>query len=243
MTPVQKLASVEARYGDWKTLYMPVNVDMASPANLSFSGRMTMVRGESVHFSLRIFGMEVAALYMTADSVITLDKFHKYYIAESIASVLGDARLSINDVQDALLGRAFLKTGSPEDAPSLLARFALENTYIETDIVAAKSPWQGVEAVYILSPSAPGHLRGMAVQQAERQPVMVVYDAPAATPCGPVAYAASITATAASKAIALTINYKPDQAKWDEPRTPSVSVPASYKRIPASSLIKSLSAQ
>ena len=222
---------------------MPMSFDITSPARLSMSGRVTMARGKSVHFSLRVLGMEVGALYVTSDSLYAIDKFHRRYLAESVGRILGSTKITISDVQDALLGRAFLPSAGPEAAPSLLAGLEAADLFSELDKLGAASPWAGIEALYLLSRSYPAALSGVAVLQTGRQPVVVLYDAPALTPYGPVATAANIQATVAKKPLRIEIKYKPDQARWNEPRTPSVRIPASYQRISAASLLKSLSAQ
>lgn len=66
-----------------------MNVSLKLPKRISASGTMTMTRGKDISISMRVLGIEVATLYITGDSVIALDKWHKYYLAESVESLLG----------------------------------------------------------------------------------------------------------------------------------------------------------
>lgn len=89
---------------EWANVYMPVTVRLSAPMSLSLSGRATMVRDSVIHISMRVLGMEVAVANVTADSVQLVDKFHKYYFAESTSAMLGRHNMSIGKMQNIILG-------------------------------------------------------------------------------------------------------------------------------------------
>lgn len=89
----------------WHDVYLPVKVSLLQPASMSLSGRATMVRDSAVFVSMRVLGMEVATLYADRDSVIVLDKFHKYVYSEPLSAVTSRAGLTLGDIQEILLGR------------------------------------------------------------------------------------------------------------------------------------------
>lgn len=91
----------------WTTFYAPVTVDIDQPMSLAVSGRATMVNGKYIHLSMRLLGMEMAVMYVDADSAYILDKYHKYMFAESLPKLLGDKykNLKIGDLQKILLGQ------------------------------------------------------------------------------------------------------------------------------------------
>jgi hypothetical protein len=93
----------------WHDVYMPVKVKLTSPMSMSLSGRATMVRDSLIYMSMRVFGMEVAVMNMTGDSVMFVDKYHKYLFSESLDKVMGSHKLSIGDIQNIALG---LQSGS-----------------------------------------------------------------------------------------------------------------------------------
>lgn len=88
----------------WTDLRVPVNVNITSPASLKVGGMMTMVNGKDIHMSLRMFGFEVGAAYITADSVWAYAKLQRVYIAESTASLLNGVTLPVADIQALLIG-------------------------------------------------------------------------------------------------------------------------------------------
>jgi hypothetical protein len=94
----------------WHDVYMPVKVKLTSPMSMSLSGRATIVRDSLVNVSMRVLGMEVAVVNMTPDSVVFVDKYHKYLFAESLHSLMGSHNLSLGDIQDIILG---LKPNAP----------------------------------------------------------------------------------------------------------------------------------
>ncbi len=94
----------DSGYMRWDDIRIPVNVNIEKPKSLRVSGTMTMVRDKSIHLSLRFFGMEVAAAYVTGDSVFAYAKMQRVYVAESIRDALGGVNATVGDVQSLLLG-------------------------------------------------------------------------------------------------------------------------------------------
>lgn len=92
------------RTGRWHDVYMPVRVSLSSPANISLSGRATIVNDSLINISMRVLGMEVAVMHCTADSVWLADKYHKYAFAESKQKVLGSHDMPLSELQNIMLG-------------------------------------------------------------------------------------------------------------------------------------------
>ena len=88
----------------WTNVQMPVKLSLAKPRNFNVSGRATMVRGQQIYLSLRFFGMEVATVNITPDSVTVADRFHKLLFTESTSKVMGRTGYDINTMQDIILG-------------------------------------------------------------------------------------------------------------------------------------------
>lgn len=92
----------------WTDMEVGLKVSLNSPAKLNASGKAWMKRGEWISISVRMLGFEVATLWVDRDSVVAVDKFHKKYISEPTSRLLGDADVTLEDMQDLLTGRAFL---------------------------------------------------------------------------------------------------------------------------------------
>lgn len=100
--------AIASEAGEWHDMVVPVKLSLKSPASFSLSGRATMVRDSVVYMSFRVIGFEAAVLNVTADSAFFVDKYHKYYFAESLDDILGHYRdyIGIGRIQDILLGRS-----------------------------------------------------------------------------------------------------------------------------------------
>lgn len=95
----------EVQSTEWKNVYAPVTVEILRPMQFTASGRATMVRGESIYLSMRMFGMEVAGLYATpAEALMTMKMPRKMAIELAVADALERSGLSFAEVQEALLG-------------------------------------------------------------------------------------------------------------------------------------------
>lgn len=92
----------------WNDVEVGVKVSLTSPAKLNAAGKAWMKRGEWISISVRMLGFEVATLWVDRDSVVAVDKFHKKYLSQPTKKLLGDANVTIEDIQDMLMGRAFI---------------------------------------------------------------------------------------------------------------------------------------
>ena len=89
----------------WHDLYVPFKFSLYAPAQVSLSGRATMVRDSAIYLSIRVMGIEGAVALITPDSVFVHDKYHKIYIADDASAFLSGIGLGV--AQDALLGQPF----------------------------------------------------------------------------------------------------------------------------------------
>ena len=97
-------ATGTATLSHWHTVEVPVKVVIDHPANMSLSGRATLVRDSSVYVSMRMLGMEVAFATADNDSVTLCDKYHKIYVSEALAALLPQKYASIGQLQRIMLG-------------------------------------------------------------------------------------------------------------------------------------------
>ncbi len=122
LLPVQPTVSQEtknnfemlvASYPDWESFSAKgdVSASLGAGSSLSASTQVKMIRSEVVQISVRVvLGIEVARVVITPDSVFVLNKLKRQYYTESL-EVVGSkltTSLSLETIQDALLGRIFL---------------------------------------------------------------------------------------------------------------------------------------
>ncbi len=122
MLPVQQPVSSEvesnfealiASYPRWETFSSKgeVEVGLGTGKSLNASMQVKMIRGEALQISVRVLlGIEVARVVVTTDSVFVLNKMKQQLFAESLEAMSKRLAtpLSVETIQDALLGRIFL---------------------------------------------------------------------------------------------------------------------------------------
>lgn len=95
-------------YADWKSVQLDGKI-----TSLNFfikpSVKVFMKRGESLMMSVRVpLKGEVARLEADTDSVLVVNKLKNIYVHESLEQVSRIADVTIADLQDVFLGRAFI---------------------------------------------------------------------------------------------------------------------------------------
>lgn len=225
----------------WQKLRMPLTVKLSQPKSVSFSGTATMVRGRSVTLSFRVFGMEVAVLYLTPDSLLAIDKFHKRYVMEPLAPVLGGFPVNIDNVQDLLTGRPFL-LGSDKSIVDDAGKF-------DIDVAGGSNVWTMIpekmpsKVEYGFSFDTMLNLVALIVKVADKAPVDISYSPAETTSVGLLSPMVTIDAKAGKTAVAGTVSYNLGKLKTDDAvDAREIQTPGSnYERIPAKSLLKIVS--
>lgn len=208
------LEMLRESYVPWSYVEMPVRVELRSPKKFSVSGTAKMVAGESVLVSLRFFGMEMASLWLTADSVQVIVKPMSVYYKEDITTMTATAGITVADLQDLVMGRVFeVQSGAPFTA----------------DFFASFDA--GGAAV----------LDSVTVTPAEHRGVTVDYGAPEVSPCGPVASTFGASTTVRGHDIDFSCRWDVDRAKWNTGKTLTAPhVPADMRRLTTDDLFKIL---
>lgn len=238
--PHARFAAMTAAYGLWQDVQMPVRASIRSPFSISASGRLTMVQGKLIHISVRLLGMEVAVMQVTPDSVFVVDKFHRYLIAEPTEKLTARTGLTVGDMQNALLGRAFLP-GQGAATASMSSRLTLGEEDGMLSIAPADAPagytWRMHAATLDDGRVA---LADLTVSVDGQAPATAAYT-PAAqlSPIGAIATAVDLRASVAGKKIDARLSYTADQARWNTGTTPSLPSLRGYTRVSAATLLKS----
>lgn len=238
--PHARFAAMTAAYGLWQDVQMPVRATIRSPFSISASGRLTMVQGKLIHISVRLLGMEVAVMQVTPDSVFVVDKFHRYLIAEPTEKLTARTGLTVGDMQNALLGRAFLP-GQGAATASMSSRLTLGEEDGMLSIAPADAPagytWRMHAATLDDGRVA---LADLTVSVDGQSPATAAYT-PAAqlSPIGAIATAVDLRAAVAGKKIDARLSYTADQARWNTGTTPSLPSLRGYARVSAATLLKS----
>lgn len=226
-------------YKPWDDIYMPVTLSMSSPEGMSVSGRATFIRDSVIHLSLRMLGMEIAVVYVNNEHIYIIDKFNKRYIEESLSRLPDDLPVNVANLQDMLLGRAFLP-GADSLTQADISKFFLAGSKGQTWTLTPLSQSKGAGWHFSASRTNPPMLTGISLRLADGKPAECVYADPRDTAAGLLASMLVLSATAGSKEVKVNISWGLEDARWDTGRTVKFSPPgSSYKRISLDSLIKS----
>lgn len=222
---------------DWTSLSMPLSVKLRSPKRLSASGTLTMTRGEDITISMRMLGFELAVLYINGDSILALDKLHKYYIAESVSDLLGGFPATVGNLQDLILGHVFL-LGENAVGKSDLGKFRIDSGSGDWFLAPVRQP-RNVSYSFAI----PDGALCIATTSAAvgSRPITCTYgEYLADTPAGSVTSSLSIKASGSKHSIEAEMELRPDKAKWNGGSSRKVTVPRGYTRIEASKLLKAI---
>ncbi|WP_289760986.1 DUF4292 domain-containing protein [Duncaniella muris] len=226
------LNNLSDSYGTWSDVKIPLTLRLKSPKKISIGGTLTMQRDRSVHLSLRFLGMEVASLMVTQDSIFALYKLERLYFAESISDLLGGFPATVGNVQDLLLGRAFILGDTPL-APS---RCTLAGTPQNWTITPSGSP-SGMSYAFTLS-TPTGNLESLTVTPATRKPLTAEYTDFATGPVGPFAATTLLTAAGGKTTLSAQLELNARRAEWNTGATKNWSTPKGYTRIKAADILK-----
>ncbi len=108
------ITKVADSYSNWSTFSTSgrISIDMGNGQSFSSSMQLKMENNKYIFISLRpILGIEAARIYITNDSLILIDKYHKAYLAEDIRSFGGTMPTNLATVQDIFLNRIFSLSG------------------------------------------------------------------------------------------------------------------------------------
>ena len=122
-------------------------------------------------------------LTVTDDSITVIDKYHKFYLAEPVSVLLGGVGFTVNNLQDILLGRAFV-AGSDGFTPSDdLVLHSLDGDVWSVTPPPFDSRWS-----YSFVFDAYNLIKELVVSASGLPKAVIQYDGlDAATPAGPVA--------------------------------------------------------
>lgn len=221
----------------WEKLRMPLTVNLESPTSIGLSGTASMERGKSINISMRVLGMEVAVLYLTPDSVTVLDKWNKRYVSEGLKKFLGDFPVNMYNVQDVLLGRAFI-LGQEALTSMDLQQMDFETNGTDRWACQPKNAPANSQYAFVFMNNI---LESMVAGIVGKEPVKFRYSEPELTRFGPMAGQISFSASAKKKPIIGSLTWNFDKCKWNsEVDIRPVSIPRGYSKIEASDILRGI---
>lgn len=221
----------------WNDVEVGVKVKLNSPAKFNAAGKVWMKRGEWISMSVRMLGFEVATLWVDRDSVVAVDKFHKKYLSVATSSLLGGEDVTVADVQDLLMGRAFL-LGKGTATTSNRGSFDLEQAPNGWYLLPRRQP-ERFSYGFLASLTA-NLLRGAVIEVNDYGSVTADYkDIFESRNCGWFAKEVTLE-TSRGKKLSATIQWDLNGAKFNAGVSRRCNIPADCEKIPLSDLNKLL---
>lgn len=242
MSAAQRVDSLVATYADWEDVKLPVRLQLSAPAKFSVSAQCTMRHDQWIQFSVRMLGFEVARVWVDNDSIHAVDRYHKRYLSESVASLLGGNTFTVGNLQDLLLGRAFL-TGSHGGTltPAMISMLSYQESPEGLMVLPrGNAATPAISYGFILSDRANAVAAASFIIN-EKYAATASYTAQSLTPAGMFASNVQIT-TIKGKPIDASLRWDFDSAKWNSGENRVWETPKGYTRIPVSKLTSLLSA-
>jgi len=228
------LDAVITTLGDWQTMQTGGNIKLSAGSSFSSSIQVRMTRGRDIYISLRpALGIEVGKLLITADSIYAVDKIHKRYLAEKVSLLTAGIPVTVSDVQDIFLGRAFIiGQGSLCDALKALvtATRGGSNTTV--------TPIEGYKGyAYAFTYDKSNNIVSLNImpQGSTASTYQVKYGNVKATHAGNIAHDIKVNATIQKKPLELSLTYK--NIDWNGNVKIEHGIPSGYKRMSAHDLL------
>lgn len=236
---VSEVASLAQRYSNWETFHAPFSMRSTEPLPMSVSGRATMVRDRYIYLSLRMVGFEVACVYVDTDSCFFVDKYHKMLVTESLRSVTARTGLTVGDIQDLLMGRAFYPGSGTLcmcETPEIL--FSPQPQDDGTILLLPRRIPAGVSWFFTID-GAPTLLR-ITVDPDEYPALTAIYEETVETDAGDVAADVTLTGQIGNRNLNASLEWNLGKAKWNEDvNDPNLNFKG-YKRLTVGEMVEQL---
>ena len=232
------LEAIIPTLGDWQTMQTGGNIKLEAGSSFSSSVQVRMVRDQDIFISLRpALGIEVGKLLITADSVYVIDKVHKRYIAEKVSLLTAGVPVTVKDVQDIFLGRAFIiGKGTLNDALKDQVTVGKAGT---STTVTPNEHYKGHSYTFTYDKST--HIVSLNImpEGGTTSTYQVNYSDVKATDAGNISHDIKVTGAFEKKKLNLSIGYK--NIEWNGKVKIDHSIPSGYKRMNARDLLSMFS--
>lgn len=238
--------NLAASYAPWTSMSAPMKIEVSEPVRFSASGKAEMVKGQCISMVFRKIGIKVAELYVDRDSVMFVVKPLKIAYTESFARFSNSTGLTLDDLQSALLGQAFVPGRGTVGAGSLSAftLAAADGGAIGEDVVRwTMTPRRSPDEIYFTGatpmPFGSEASRLEAVGVNAGGGVKFEYSDFANTGAGLIGSRANLRATFGGKSLSGSLRWTADRTDWNKPLTVGrPSIPVDYRRLDTAAMLR-----
>lgn len=226
----------------YNTLSGKAKVSIKTPKNsLSANATVRMVRNEWIQLSFQFFGFEAFRIDLSPDSVVLVNRAHKWYVAESLSEI-GRGVLSpdfnFSNLQSILTGRLFLAgkdTLTTKDMKSFAVKVSDDHSQLQTkDAQGIQYAFTGDYTHRIQSLLMSGKKEGKTVSLLSEYAEL---EALSPARLFPTKVDVKLTSTE-NEVYQLNIKYS--KVELDKELTVESSIPNKYRRVPMAEALKAL---
>lgn len=232
---LKHLGDATIKYKNWEDVVIPLEMSLSQPKDITISGRATMIKDKSIFISIRALGFEVATLYANTDSIYASYKLNKIYIAEDIKKFLTNYPITIGNLQDLLLGRAFM-----------LGKGTLSyDMNKEIKLSLGKDLWTAaphcdipnVQYSFVFGNNS-DELAMLLIDYNNNSRATCCYNPATTTEIGNMSNRVDLSTSLKNIPLKASISWDIENAKWNTGATIKWKAPKGYRRIDANSLLK-----
>lgn len=224
---------------NWQQIQTPITI---TAQGNTYSGLLTMTRSRDINISIRLLGLELAAINITPDTIQAHIKPTRTYISEPISTLLPPATpITLQNLQSLILSRLFtLGTDTPN-----LQTPTYTNPTPTTLQITPPPPHPNTTYTFTLDTTTPQHptLTTLTLNLPTAHTATIQYTHQKNNPTPPTDI--HITYTPPKRQpINLHLTLNPDRTTWTPLTNPRpYRIPPGYTRIPAATLLKKLKNQ
>lgn len=234
-SPVMRLAGAYAAGEVWTDFYAPFSLKISSPMSFSLSGRATMVRDRSILLSLRMLGIEMAQLYVDNDSARLVDKYHRCFCSVPTASLTAAAGITLGNLQDMMLGRAFIPGRDGLLRPSDESLMVVESG--ESTLMR---PRKNSRIAWVLELLEDARIVAALIDAGASREVSMNYSDFTPTPVGQLPRTVSLDAEAGKLRLDARVTWSYDKLKLNSGTIAPWTPPTGYKQVSPADFIEML---
>ena len=233
----QRLVNTLDSYKDWSTFRTSGKIVIGGKQQFSSTMQLSMVKGKSISVSIRpLLGIEMGKIFITSDSIIVLNKFEKYYIAENLKMISNGIPMNINDMQNIFLARMFElgKGALTADAPTLQSIEKGEGSMMNVTLVP-----ENLGFSYTFAVKGNKEVKALKVSlDGVSKDYYVNYYDHSSTDYGKIANTFELSSMMDGQKISLKFEYDPMYEEWDKPFTERMPIDSRYHRVDGKALLQ-----
>lgn len=226
-------------YKPWSSFVASGKISISMGKKLSSGVQFRMIRGKSIAISVRPFlGIEMMRVYIDNDSAFLIDKTHKAVVAIGLKQFTSDIPLTIDDLQDMFINRAFIIGKGTLDAEMKKDVNFLLNSGDDNFTISPKKRLKGFDYGFTYNVNNELQQLLITIDSGSFAPWEVTYNDIIGTEGGNIARSTEISTELGGKPVSMALNYDVSKVKWNTEKNDSPGLRQDYRRVSVKEFMK-----